>query len=334
MQSFNNYQSLERLPDGDNAPNRYIPDRVEQYGLMNYIDESSTVLDIGCNRGYFGVVLGPHVKAYQGVEHSNEVDHGVREVTERGIDNVTFAQCAFEDFNAFHSRYDLILLLAVVAYIDWDAGLLAQWLEDHVQPEGVVVIEGHPKGYLGEPENKLYPLIEELTRRMGLVEKTKIKDRTNTRELYTFMAPFAIGMVSRVWMQGDEVIKEYRPAEERYGCEVDNHWTNEVRCLKELHGVDGTPDLIDVRLSERAITMTYVGEPLTCENLPEDWYRQVVNLEARLAEKGIYHADARPKNICVKDGRINYVDFGIVHFDEPRKGWKSGTTYIEEWLNA
>jgi len=58
------------------------------------------------------------------------------------------------------------------------------------------------------------------------------------------------------------------------------------------------------------ILMSDCGDPLTAENLPDDWELQAEGILSALEEAGCRHNDIRPDNLTVKDGQIRLIDFG------------------------
>lgn len=130
------------------------------------------------------------------------------------------------------------------------------------------------------------------------------------------------GMVSRTYEQNGIVSKQYfTPFREYSGRNIKSHWKNETKALQLLKGKKHFPQLIDIDHSNRIIYMSHCGDPLTKENLPKNWKKQCVEIEATLLKHDIYHfdligKDANPnppynKNIHVKDGIIYLIDFGI-----------------------
>ena len=82
----------------------------------------------------------------------------------------------------------LVLSLAVHAYIDGTMEDYASRLRLLMGDEDShLVLEGHPAGYMGEPEAGLHPLVEALEAQdLTLVRKFKVKDRELTREVRVY----------------------------------------------------------------------------------------------------------------------------------------------------
>lgn len=130
------------------------------------------------------------------------------------------------------------------------------------------------------------------------------------------------GMVSRVYLNDGKVSKRYFTPFDKYpGRAIEDHWEKEVKALEKLSGKTHFPELLSVNDTKKIIYMSYCGESLTKENLPDDWRKQCEQIEKICKEFSVYHqdfvgSDANPipphnKNILVKDGIIYLVDFGI-----------------------
>lgn len=82
----------------------------------------------------------------------------------------------------------------------------------------------------------------------------------------------------------------------------------EVFWLKHLEKFDRTPKIIDV--TENSVIMTYVGDRINKNNVPENWLEQVKYIASELQKYKCSHNDIKPEDIQVKDGLIYIVDFG------------------------
>ncbi|PCJ57933.1 MAG: hypothetical protein COA65_08720 [Rhodospirillaceae bacterium] len=179
---FPDYQSLETNTKGEPAKaNRSIPDRVKDYGLLDYVTKDSIVLDLGCNRGFFGVFLSPHIQHYLGIDSDkNQIDYGVREIQSCSITNCNLAH---QNFKCLNQKFDIILCLAFHIYVDMPMEEFGKCLISMLNPNGHLFLEGHPKGYhlpnstLNEPESYWKPLTKTLFEQLTLISVKKIKDR-------------------------------------------------------------------------------------------------------------------------------------------------------------
>lgn len=82
----------------------------------------------------------------------------------------------------------------------------------------------------------------------------------------------------------------------------------EVLWLKRLENFDRTPTIIDI--GDDFIVMTYVGERITKQTIPEDWEEQIVYIYETFQKNNCSHNDIKPEEILVKNGKIHIVDFG------------------------
>jgi len=81
----------------------------------------------------------------------------------------------------------------------------------------------------------------------------------------------------------------------------------ETYWLDKLKDFDRTPSV--VKKEDHEFVMEYVGEPVTSENLPDDWKEQVEYILEKLEEHGCSHNDIKREEILVKDGKLHLVDF-------------------------
>ena len=180
---FSNYQSLESNTKGEAAKaNRSIPDRVKEYGILNYVTKDSIVLDLGCNRGYFGVCLSPYISHYIGIDSDGkQIQHGVNECIYKGITNVNYSNINYS-LN-MSGKYDVILCFAFHIYVGVKMEDFAKHLISMLKPNGHLFLEGHPKGYhlpkstLNEPESYWNPLTDYLFNHLEIIASYKVKDR-------------------------------------------------------------------------------------------------------------------------------------------------------------
>jgi len=179
---FSDYQSLEKGSKGTSAKaNRSIPDRVEDYGLMKYINKDSLILDLGCNRGYFGVFLSPHIQHYLGIDSDRkQIDIGIHEMQSR---NITNCNLAHHDFKYLNETFDTILCFAFHIYVGISMKEFGEYIVNMLNPKGHLFLEGHPTGYhlpnstLNEPESYWNPLTSYLNSTLNTIESKKVKDR-------------------------------------------------------------------------------------------------------------------------------------------------------------
>lgn len=167
---FPDYQSLEKGAKGAPAKaNRSIPDRVDDYGLLKYLNKKSKVLDLGCNRGFFGTYLSPSISSYVGCEGDpNQLAHAQKKPNMRFISG---------EYKRVNESFDVILCLAFHSYVNMSMVDFAKDLNSMCADGGTIFIEGHPKGYRGEPEQHFEPLMDELLKTFEIIEERDVVDR-------------------------------------------------------------------------------------------------------------------------------------------------------------
>ena len=101
----------------------------------------------------------------------------------------------------------------------------------------------------------------------------------------------------------------------------------EIAWLRKLEDFDRVPTIVEELPMLTGFIMTYMGERLTKENIPKDWFDQRDYLLDTLHNKyGVQHNDIKPTDILVKDGKLNLIDFGWSSpFGEPiPDNWPKG----------
>lgn len=182
---FDNYQTLKGDKPGDGSPNRNIPSRVADYELLSHMSSRARILDIGCNRGFFGIYLSSKIGSYVGIDHDlKQITHGMNDSKRLGLKNLTYQCVGFEHYNDM-TNFDGIFSFAIHAYIKMPMCDYASKMYGMLNPGGRIYLEGHPPGYLGEPKklNELVDLLEGHFKMKKELQKT-VKDRANNRQYY------------------------------------------------------------------------------------------------------------------------------------------------------
>lgn len=187
--AFPHYQTLEAGTKGEpGKANRSIPDRIITYGIDKVINKESKVLDLGCNRGYFGICLSPYIGHYTGLEISyGELTFGIGEKARQGLDNLTFRNDKYSS-KVDYGIFDVIICTAFHIYTGVPMEDFARHLVVMLKPEGRLFLEGHPSGYhlphseLKEPQDYWNGLTEALDGHgLKIIEGKMVNDRTNLR---------------------------------------------------------------------------------------------------------------------------------------------------------
>lgn len=185
--AFPDYQSLNTNTKGEpGKANRSIPDRIKEYGIDKVVTKESTVLDLGCNRGYFGILLSPYIKSYLGIDISaNELQFGIDLKRANGSHNLVYRNESYSVTN--YGTFDIIICTAFHIYTSVPMESFALQLVDMLKPKGRLFLEGHPSGYhlphneLKEPSGYWEPLTIKLDQYLKRITTKRIRDRDNLR---------------------------------------------------------------------------------------------------------------------------------------------------------
>lgn len=190
---FPHYQSLESNTSGEpGKANRSIPDRILTYGIDKVMSKDKTVLDLGCNRGYFGICLSPHVKHYTGIDSDiNQLHHGIEVKREKGYTNLLYRNEKYS--TTAYGKFDIIICCAFHIYVGIPMEAFGKNLADMLNEGGHLFLEGHPPGYhlpnvdLNEPEAYWNPLNDYLKTRLSVIQSKKVKDRELMRPFIHYL---------------------------------------------------------------------------------------------------------------------------------------------------
>jgi SAM-dependent methyltransferase len=154
------------------------------------VNPETVVYDIGCNAGGFGILLSPHIFSYEGVDSNPRVIEKARSASS-GLSNCVFFCGSFGGDVVFNAgnQHTLVLSLAVHAYMEMSMVTYASYLLLALGcPGSYLVLEGHPAGYLGEPEAYWGPLVSALADSgILLVDEFKVRDhRKSKREVRVY----------------------------------------------------------------------------------------------------------------------------------------------------
>ena len=326
---FNNYQSLEPATEGQPGKAlRSIPDRVEQYGLTP--PANSILLDLGCHTGFFGLYFAPTLRHYYGVDSdAKAVAVFQAKAKERGFTQHTVVCEKIHEalFMGLYGKCDTVLSLAAHVYVDMPMKTYAFLLFSFLKPGGLLYLEGHPKGFIGEP--KAWDLlIEELGKFLDVEESREIKDRDLTRTLVIGKKPIGSGMAARTFRTSEgKIEKRYHKGIEASKDILERqHWDKEVKALKLLAGREHFPSVVEINYP--SIFMKSCGVLVTKELLPENWVEQVKEIEESLEDLKLFHNDIKEDNICVRDGILYLLDFGLSSVGEATDPFLNSLTKV------
>ncbi len=117
--------------------------RLNNYGIFEYINQDSTILDIGCNTGFISAYLSKYVKAIDAVEF----DTDVFSIASRTMDYLSIknVQLLNEDIKTFKSnkKYDLVMSYAIHRWVGMELMDYIQLLLSFKDASGFIIIESH-----------------------------------------------------------------------------------------------------------------------------------------------------------------------------------------------
>lgn len=109
------YQGFEEIKIDGWRPSEK---RFARYDIEKYLSKTKSALDIGCNCGFFTIVVSRHVKYIDGVEINPYLVNIANDTKEfLKIQNVSFITSSFEKYQA-DKKYDVIFSLANDETID------------------------------------------------------------------------------------------------------------------------------------------------------------------------------------------------------------------------
>ncbi len=132
------YQSCEEIGIPGQRP---TVERYKIYGLDKHLTGDLSVLDIGCNCGFFTLLIASKVKSAVGVEISQTLVD-IAQVTQvyLGRENVHFLQGNFNSIKLDH-KFDFICSFAVHHWLGADMRKYGKRLHNLLNPQGKVLLE-------------------------------------------------------------------------------------------------------------------------------------------------------------------------------------------------
>lgn len=105
-------------------------------------------------------------------------------------------------------------------------------------------------------------------------------------------------------IEGDIVKKKYY-SHNQILYQTEMHW------LKKLGSSPFIPELIEYSDDALSLTTRYSGEPISAENAPADWEKQLTDILFFLKQADCHHGDLLPQNLLVKNGKLRVIDFAF-----------------------
>ena len=167
------YQSFPLLEIEGQRPTDY---RIEQYGVKNELDPSKSVLDIGCNIGFFDISLSEYARCIDGIEYNRLlVKLGNKICKKLHINNVRFSQADFKKWVKRNTnKYDVVFSFAVHLWIGME-------IEDYCKALYGLLSEGGRLFFESQKINQFDPQFDDYVNnlvKLGLriVREGRIKD--------------------------------------------------------------------------------------------------------------------------------------------------------------
>lgn len=94
-------------------------------------------------------------------------------------------------------------------------------------------------------------------------------------------------------------------------------YDNEINALMRVRGFNHFPQLVYADNRNLNIYMTYCGDLINEKNIPDNWEDQYNEITMILKTRSINSNDMISRNICVLNGVIHIIDFGLFnHFSD------------------
>lgn len=136
------YQGLEEIDIDGWRPSE---NRLKKYNIDKYLLKEKTALDIGCNCGFFTIVVSRHVKHIEGLDinpYLINIANDVKDFLE--INNASFCKSSFEDYNIVE-KFDIIFSLGNDETIDGNTKFMfSQYIEkiySILAHDGILIFE-------------------------------------------------------------------------------------------------------------------------------------------------------------------------------------------------
>lgn len=175
------YQSLEMIGLKGGRPTEK---RIQEYGLQEILKAEYDVLDIGCNSGFFDILVAKQVHSVTGVEY----DKSLVKVGELVRDYLKVPNCVFYngDFKEWYKQtdmetYDVIFSFAIHHWLDLSPQEYCVVLDSLLKEEGYICFESHIYGMDEEADKCRQKLLE-----MGyqIICDKKVSDGTSEEREY------------------------------------------------------------------------------------------------------------------------------------------------------
>lgn len=117
--------------------------RIKNYEILQYVNNSSVVLDIGCNTGFFSLYLSQFVERIDAVEFDKSL-HSIAMKTKLFLDvnNVNFYNQDIKKFNP-NTKYDVVMSFSVHQWVGIPIEDYLDFVQNFKKEDGILFIESH-----------------------------------------------------------------------------------------------------------------------------------------------------------------------------------------------
>lgn len=116
--------------------------RINNYRLLDYINNDSIVLDIGSNTGFLSFYLSSYVKEIDAVE----IDKDLFLIAKKAKEYLSIQNVNLINQNVYECElrsYDLVMSYAIHGWVDMEIETYIIFLKDHSKQNGYIIIESH-----------------------------------------------------------------------------------------------------------------------------------------------------------------------------------------------
>lgn len=117
--------------------------RINNYKLLEYVDDKSIVLDIGCNTAFFSAYLSNFVQKIDAIEVDEDVlSIAINAIKYLEISNINLVSTDIMKFQS-STKYDLVMSFAVHRWVGISIEKYIELLLSFKNDSGLIIIESH-----------------------------------------------------------------------------------------------------------------------------------------------------------------------------------------------
>lgn len=311
--------------------------------LKNLPLENMSLLDVGCNMGFFSFFFSDHFCKTVGIEHINYLYDYCNELNKILKKKVTF-ECSnfFENYERYSNSFDICLLMSVIHYCVKTHGLdqAIKTLNNITKSFDITIIEmstvkdysfmpENPKTILDKLENIKYELIgttERNERPIYIINRNKIHiiNSNNIDEQESKIERRIIinsnnqkTISSRIYYYDKVIIKLYP----FYHDKMKEHFFNENRNIIQLSKFHFIPHyyysqfsissgiIITERIKGILLNEFYKKYVFLTNNDKLICISKIIQYNIELIKNNIFWNDLSAHNIFIKNNEIYFIDF-------------------------